>query len=254
MKINWTDEQTEAMKRLYGQFVGPWSLVFNVGANVGTRTRVFLDQGAAVVAVEPQREMVMALMEMARERDYKREKRADEALKPITYLYSAGGWGHRFVIVEAAAGPIIDTVDLHLCTDNQLATCAPGWAEALQDRWPMEKWQRTIPVQQITLDWLIEQTDIPDFIKIDVEGYEREVIQGLSSRVPCLCFEATIPFVEPAIECVEDLAERLGFSLFNYLVQEKMELVLEEWVDAEGMVEILRGLPESTFYCDVFAR
>jgi len=270
MKINWTDEQTEAMKRLYGQFVKPGSLVFNVGANVGTRTRVFLDLEVAVVAVEPQHEMVLDLMAIGVGRFVRDGKRGvavwsfdipftgpHMGRKPQLRSDDYGLFSHDlpdFVIVEAAAGPACGLIDLHLCTDNQLATCAPGWAEALQDRWPMEKWQEKITVAQTTLDSLIKSCGQPDFIKIDVEGYEREVIQGLSSRVPCLCFEATIPFVEPAIECVEDLAGRLGFTLFNYLVQERMELVLEEWVDAEGMVEILRGLPESTFYCDVFAR
>ena len=57
MKINFTDEQAEAMKKLYGQFVKPGDLVFNVGANVGTRTQIFVDLGAEVVAFEPQPEL-----------------------------------------------------------------------------------------------------------------------------------------------------------------------------------------------------
>lgn len=231
MKINYTDEQTEAMKRLYGQFVRPGDLVFNVGANIGTRTQIFVDLGAEVVALEPQPNVAYVLR--------KRYMDEDE---------------QRVYVIEAAAGPEAGTVKLMLCTDNQLATCAPGWAESLADRWPMEKWQEAIDVQQVTLDSLIPIYGIPDFIKIDVEGYEREVIKGLSQRVDWLCFEATIPYVDPAIECVTDLNERLHFTWFNYLIQERMELVLDNWVTAKKMQEILRSLPASTFYVDVFAR
>jgi len=237
VKINWTSDQHRAMLKLYGQFVGSGDLVFNVGANVGTRTQVFVNLGAQVVAVEPQPEMAAQL----------RHTWYDGHPAGVT-------------IVEAAAGPEMGEVEMLLCTDNQLATCAPGWAHALRDRWPKEKWQERITVRQVTLDYLIEQYGQPAFVKIDVEGYELEVLRGLTymlyflPRVPALCFEATIPYVEPAIECLEDLAGRLGFTEFNYLVQEKMELVLEEWVGAARMKEILGELPESTFYCDVFAR
>ena len=228
MKVNWTDEQQQAMKRLYGQFVKAGDLAFNVGANIGTRTQIFVDLGAEVIAVEPQPDM------------------ADELRSKF--------WHLPVEVVQAAAGAKDGTVTLMLCTANPMATCATGWAELLQDRYPAEKWGGTIEVPQVSLDTLISRYGCPDFIKIDVEGYEREVLQGLGSHVPTLCLEATIPYVEPAIECMEDLAGRLGFTGFNYIAQEQMRLVLSEWVDADGMAAILRRLPARTLTCDVFAR
>ena len=243
MKINYTDEQTEAMKRLYGQFAKRRDLVFNVGANIGTRTQVFVDLGARVIAVEPQPEMAEALRDRYRHQTVlmSRDSRYEHHMQQVQ-------------VIEAAAGPKNGVVELLLCTDNQLATCEPGWAESLADRWRMESWRNRITVQQVTLDHLVMRYGLPEFIKIDVEGYENEVLRGLSYRVPVLCFEATIPFVEPALACLVQLYVRLGFTEFNYLVQETMALVLEEWVSAPRMIEILRGLPESMFYVDVFAR
>jgi hypothetical protein len=50
-----------AMDRLYGSFVRPGDLVFDVGAHIGDRVASFLRLGARVVAVEPQPSMVRAL-------------------------------------------------------------------------------------------------------------------------------------------------------------------------------------------------
>ena len=47
-----------AMDRLYGNFVRPGDLVFDVGAHVGDRVASFRRLGARVVAVEPQPAMV----------------------------------------------------------------------------------------------------------------------------------------------------------------------------------------------------
>jgi hypothetical protein len=47
-----------AMDRLYGEFVRPGDLVFDVGAHVGDRIAAFRRRGARVVAVEPQPALV----------------------------------------------------------------------------------------------------------------------------------------------------------------------------------------------------
>src|SRR5579883_2266305 len=41
-----------AMTQFYGRFVRPGSLVFDIGAHVGDRTRAFLRLGCRVIAVE----------------------------------------------------------------------------------------------------------------------------------------------------------------------------------------------------------
>jgi len=235
MKIKWVDEYDQRRRKLYRQFVKPSDLVFNVGANVGTRTEIFADLEARVFALEPQPELVKRLRERFKDRD-------------------------NVTIIEAAAGAEMGTVDMLLIRDNDvpLGTCEPDWIRSIEEKycqnWPMEKWDSKITVRQITVDSLVEEYGIPDFIKIDVDGYERFVLQGLNYKVPAICFEVTIPYGELAFVCVDDLASRLGYTEFNYIVQEEAVLVLREWVDAEKMMRILRRLPQRTFFCDVFAR
>src|SRR4051794_3343627 len=48
-----TFEHNRAEYRFFSQFVRRGDLVFDIGANVGERSRIFLDLGARVVAVEP---------------------------------------------------------------------------------------------------------------------------------------------------------------------------------------------------------
>src|SRR5436309_3834518 len=54
-------ERRAAMDRLYGQFVRPGDLVFDVGAHVGDRIAAFRRLGASVVAVEPQPALIKTL-------------------------------------------------------------------------------------------------------------------------------------------------------------------------------------------------
>src|SRR6185312_12615461 len=62
LRIYYADKgRAAAMDRLYGSFVRPGDLVFDVGAHVGDRVASFCRLGARVVAVEPQPAMIRAL-------------------------------------------------------------------------------------------------------------------------------------------------------------------------------------------------
>jgi FkbM family methyltransferase len=214
------------MRAFYGQFIKPGDLVFNIGANVGIRTPVFLELGAQVVAVEPQPQMCAMLRQRC---------------------------GDRATVIEAAVGPKMGEAELWLCSQDQLATCCKAWADSLDDRWPPDKWNRKITVKMITLDWMIEEYGLPDFIKIDVEGYESEVLKGLTQAPKKgLCFEFTATYLDPVMDCIDYVAG-LGFDRFNYIVTENFWLRLLQWVGAEEMKMVLKGLPVSTFYGDIFA-
>jgi len=213
---------------LYGRFIEPGDLVFNLGAHEGVRTAIFLKLGAQVVAVEPQPRLCGSL----------RERFARES-----------------VMVEcAAAGPECGEVEFYLCTDDQLATCSAERIEILERRqWaPGEEWGEKARVPQTTLDQLIEIHGLPQFIKIDVEGYEDRVLEGLHEPVAGLCFEFMVGDLGPAIRSVELVAD-LGLRRFSYIVGEGPELQAA-FMGPEAMIEELRGLPAVDFlYGDVFA-
>ncbi|MCZ2222090.1 MAG: FkbM family methyltransferase, partial [Chitinophagales bacterium] len=53
----------------------------------------------------------------------------------------------------------------------------------------------------------IKKYGVPIYIKIDVEGYEYEVIQGLETAVPLISLEANLPeFKQESVNCITYLS------------------------------------------------
>ena len=75
-------------------------------------------------------------------------------------------------------------------------------------------WTRPVKVLSTTLDDLIEQYGSPDYIKIDVEGYEYEVLQGLSKKQNIISFEWHEEGLDVLNNCVNHLLG-LGYEKFG---------------------------------------
>ena len=70
-------------------------------------------------------------------------------------------------------------------------------------------------VQVVTLQTLIERYGEPAFVKVDVEGFEAEVLAGLATPVRALSFEYLPATREIALDCLERLA-LLGRYRYNW--------------------------------------
>lgn len=77
----------------------------------------------------------------------------------------------------------------------------------------MDIWTKPIQVKTITLDSMVEAYGRPDFTKIDVEGYELEVLKGISSKIGELCFEWTEENTDILMNCVNYL-ESIGYNQY----------------------------------------
>jgi FkbM family methyltransferase len=221
----------EAMRAFYSGFVREGDRVFDVGANVGNRTKVFLRLGARVVAVEPQPECADLLAEAFRGEP-------------------------RLTIVREALGRSPGSAEMKLSDTTTISSLSPGWIEAVRGsgRFAQFQWDRTVTVPVTTLDRLIEREGRPAFMKIDVEGYEREVLEGLSAPVDALSFEFTPEWLESAFACVAHL-EGLGMRRFNLSLGESLRLESPAWLGAAELrsrLSSMRG--DRSVFGDVYAR
>jgi FkbM family methyltransferase len=233
--INFINKQK--FLKFYSRFIKKDYLCFDIGANLGSRTDTMLKLGARVVAVEPQDTCMEKL-----EKKYKDNNRVSLVKKAV-----GEGKGKEKLMVS----------DVHT-----ISSMSEDWINSLKssDMFFVSssafEWQESIEVKVITLDQLIAEYGIPDFCKIDVEGYEYKVLSGLSRPISMISFEftPTREFTELAIDTVEHLAA-IGRVEFNYTLGESVVFDLKKWVKPEDMSDILSTLPQKTSICgDIYAR
>ena len=77
-------------------------------------------------------------------------------------------------------------------------------------------WAAPIKVQSTTVDAMIERYGMPDLIKIDVEGYELNVLSGLTQKANDICFEWHEEEKDNLYKILEHL-QSLGYEQFGVI-------------------------------------
>ncbi|HEX5517806.1 MAG TPA: FkbM family methyltransferase [Pseudolabrys sp.] len=219
-----------AMDRLYRQFINDGDLVFDVGAHVGDRVASFSRLGARVVAVEPQPAMVTVLKLL-------HGRNSAVTIEAVAVGREAGSAN----LMINPRNPTVSTASREFIT---AAHNASGWED--------QRWTQTIQVTVTTLDALVGKHGMPAFIKIDVEGFEAEVLAGLTQPVKVLSFEFTTIQRDVARACIER-CRALGYRRFNSALGESQSLTHEQWVDGDTIAAWLATLPHSANSGDIYA-
>lgn len=223
--------EIERKQAFYSSFINSGDVCFDVGANMGNRIDPFLRIGARIIAVEPQK---------------------------ICNTFLSAKYGKRITVIKKGLGESETVKDFHLSDESILSSFSAEWIEGVQQskRFGDNKWRKTIPVEITTADKLISQFGLPSYIKIDVEGYELEVLKGLNHPIATISYEYTVPEQsERAIMCIKQIELNNKNIECNYSIGESMEWALNSWLDPSAMTKHINSKQfTDTNFGDVYVR
>lgn len=198
------------------------NLIFDIGGYDGHKTAAFLELSKRVVCVEPDPDN-FALLQVRFRHQQQRVFLENKAMSASTgqatlYIHHAG---------------------------SAFNTMSTEW-KALLETDTNQKWNESIAfsgtrnVQTDTLDALIQRYGRPEFIKLDVEGWEQQVLKGLSIPIPFLSFEGLWPDAQHAIlGCLLEIKRIAPSAVYNVATHE--QLCLPSFVDEQELINFLSG-------------
>lgn len=109
-----------------------------------------------------------------------------------------------------------EDVSFYLSNADTISTAALDWIH--NSRFSKDyTWSEPLKIKSTSLDHLIRTYGEPDLIKVDVEGYELEVLSGLTKKTSEICFE----WAEEQYDNINKIAEHLqslGYTEFGYIM------------------------------------
>lgn len=183
--------------------LGKFKLIFDIGANKGSKTALFNWLGSKVIAVEPD----------------------DLSYNLLATRFKTN---NKITVLHSAVSDTIGKAEFFLNEPGSaFNTLSLKWKESLEDktvnRWHTETiFKNVTEVKTITLDYLIKKYGKPCYIKIDVEGHELACIKGLTQGIAVISFEANLPeFKTETLQIIEHLKNIDRNTRFNYIINDE---------------------------------
>ncbi|WP_284653712.1 FkbM family methyltransferase [Flavobacterium terrisoli] len=212
-------------KKFYAQFIGKGDLCFDIGANIGVKSKLFLSLGANVIAFEPQTACRKSLEKLKKE-------------------YSL------FDYYPIAVGAENEEKELFLANHTEVATLSQAFINYFSGEEIQWNAKETVTVKK--LEYLIDTFGLPNYCKIDVEGYEFDILSHLKSKIPIVEFEFTGGFITETMKIISLLDH--DNARFNYILNEHLKLQLKDWCTGEEMKNIIQRLPIERLHGNIFVK
>jgi len=208
------------------KIIGSDKLIFDIGANIGLKSEMFNTLGNRVIAVEPQ----SYCYEILKERFSK---------------------NNEVKVIKKGVSSKEGQMDLYVSSRyHGFSSFYPDWQKGTK----YNSFDIKETVEVTTLEKLIEEFGIPDYCKIDVEGSELEILNGLNKKIPLLSFEFHGNDVEFANRCLERL-NNIGYELFNYIKSEGT-FFLKNWENKDKLLDSIKkeSMLSENLWGDIYAK
>jgi FkbM family methyltransferase len=192
-------------------------LIFDIGSNLGETVKIFKENAEKVIAFEPNPILIEILKNKFKDDDVVIDPRG-----------LSNEIGRKFFNIS----PV-----------HTVSTFSEDWIENSRFSNDIE-WNCSTEVDVTTLDLVIDEYGIPDYVKIDVEGYEYEVLSSLTKFLPetLFSFEWAEEMKDKIYLTVEHV-NSLGYGSFSYTEKDSILFDLQlEWVSYEIFLEEIKLL------------
>jgi FkbM family methyltransferase len=197
------------------------TLIFDVGVKAGAKAAAFARHNVKVVCFEP----------------------APDCLERLRARFAENP---EVAIVPASVGTLPISVFLE---GTSISTFAGDWKHCCSEDATFE---RKINEPVLTLDSAIAEFGLPDYCKVDVEGFELSVLRGLSQVIPVISFKFCGESLPETTSCLEYLVS-IGYRHFNVIYGENMIFRHGRWIEAGELLLELENHPHSLLWGNVFA-
>ncbi len=214
--------------KFYKVFIKEGDLVFDIGANGGSKTKVFLKCGAKVIAVEPQKEC-------------------------INILKKKFGKIDMVEIVNKGLSSTRETKEINIFNSSPVSSFRDDWKDRMFSNCKIIR-KEEVKMILILIEDLIDKYGIPDFCKIDVEGFELEVLKGLTSKIKLISFEFSKEFFKETLDVINYLSKE-GYTKFNYTDNFNMTFKNDVWKNKNKFVsELITRIKnkDKEFFGDIY--
>lgn len=179
------------------------NLVFDIGANLGETTDIFIKIADKVIAFEPN------------------PKLSDQ----LKYRF----YGDNVIIDTRGISDSVGTKKFNLSNAHTVSTLSSDWINNSRFSNVVD-WDVVLDIQTTTLDYIIDEYGVPDYIKIDVEGHEYEVLTAFTKILDntIISFEWAEEQKYKIIDTVNYLFD-LGYSKFFFT--EKDEIMINNQIN-----------------------
>ena len=212
----------------------PNSLIFDIGAHLGDKSLPFLKNDMRVLMVEPNPFMCKLLN---------------------TYFSK----NPNVKILQKGVGEKKRKAIFYISDDAPGAsTLSRSWKTLKRFKRFKIKYNRTINIDLVTLDYLIKKYGSPDYIKIDIENYEYYAISGLKKKNGIISFEFVNENFGNIIKCLNKLV-KIGYKEFNFSLGDKAFFFYKKFLKINKIPILLKTIKKlsskkSELWGDIYAK